>query len=184
MKASLSIPGLIVACLGLSQAAEKPESGKGKSIFASPDGKFAVRFEPEEDHMTTVNLIDAKSGKILIEIDSLGHPWINDSSALWSPDSKRLAFMSGSRRGGWTTLYVRKGDTFEAVPMPELIYAKIKGGSEGAKTVLAERVPLRWTKPNVLLLENNVEDDQGGAATSRMLLTFDENNRIKVTRAK
>jgi len=176
------LPGLMMVCPGRVNAAEPTE--KGRSVFASPDGKYAVRFEPEEDHMTTVNLIEVKSGRIVLELGSIGRPWIKESAAFWSPDSQRLAFMSGTRRGGWTTLYVRKGGSFEEVPMPELIHAKIKGESEGAKTVLAARVPIRWTKPNVLLLENNVENDQGGEATSRMLLTFDQSNGVKVTRAK
>jgi hypothetical protein len=179
--ALLLLSGLVVICPGLGHAAEATEKGRN---FESPDGKYAVRFDPEEDNMTAVKLIEVKSGRILLELDSLGRPWIKESAAFWSPDSQRLAFMSGSRRGGWTTLYARKGDAFEEVPMPELIYAKIKGALEGAKTVLAARVPIRWTKPNVLLLENNVEDDQGGEATSRMLLTFDQGNRVKVTRAK
>jgi hypothetical protein len=176
------LSGLVVVCPGLGHAADA--TSKGRSIFAAPDGKYAVRFDPEEDLMTTVTLIEVKSGRIVRELDSIGRPWIKESAAFWSPDSQRLAFMSGSRRGGWTTLYARKGGAFEEVPMPELIYAKIKGASEGAKTVLAARVPIRWTKPNVLLLENNEENDEGGEATSRMLLTFDESNRVKVTRAK
>jgi hypothetical protein len=176
------LSGLEVACPGLGRAAEATE--KGRSIFAAPDGKYAVRFDPEEDNMTTVSLIEVKSGRIVLELGSIGRPWIKESAAFWSPDSQRLAFMSGSRRGGQTTLYARKGGAFEEVPMPESSYARIKGAPEGAKTVLAAQVPIRWTKPNVLLLESNVETDIGGGATSRMLLTFDENNRVKVMRAK
>lgn len=167
----------------LAQQADHDEKNKA-TLFPSPNGKYAVRYEPEEDHMTTVNLIEVTTGNILKELDSLGHPWISESKTVWSPDSQRLALMSGSRRGGWTTLYARKGDTFEEVPMPELIYARIKSRSEGSKTVLAARVPLRGPKPNVLLLENNVDDDQGGAATSRMLLTFDAKNKVTVMRVK
>jgi hypothetical protein len=120
---------------------------------------------------------------VVLKLDSLGHPWINDIKMVWAPDSQRAAFMAGSRRGGWTTLYARKDAAFEEVPMPELIWAKMKG-RPGAKTVLAARVPIRWTKRNVLLLENNVEDDDGNSGTSRMLLTFDEKNRVTVARAK
>ena len=185
MKSSLlTLLAGLAACLYSAAGAKEKELATGKPIFPSPNGMYAVRFEPDEERMITVNLIAVKSGNVLLQLDSLGHPWINESTAVWSPDSKRLAWMSGSRRGGWTTLYVQKADMFEQVPMPELIYARIKGTSEHAKTILAARVPIRWTKPNVLLLENDVEDDEGGSATSRMYLTFDAKNRVTVTRAK
>ena len=116
-------------------------------------------------------------------LDSGGHPWIDDTKAVWALDSQRLALMTGSRRGGWTTLYAKAGATFEEVPMPELIWAKMKGRPD-AKTVLAARVPIRWTKANVLMLRNDVEDDDGNSGTSLMLLTFDQKNHVTVTRAK
>ena len=45
----------------------------------------------------------------------------------------------------WTTLYAMTGAAFAEVPMPELIWVKMKGRAD-AKTVLAARVPIRWTK--------------------------------------
>ena len=120
-----------------------------KPRFVSPDGKYAVMLTPaeppEEPGMTAVNLIEVKTGAVVKALDSAGHPWVDDTKAVWAPDSQRLALMTGSRRGGWTTLYAKAGATFEEVSMPELIWAKMKGRAD-AKTVLAARVPIRWTK--------------------------------------
>lgn len=176
---------LLLAALGglLTSSLRADDARK----FPSPDGRFALRLDapskPDEEALTSVKLVDAKSGAVLLELDSLGHPWIEEIKMVWSPDSHRAAFMSASRRGGWTTLYARLGDTFVEVPMPELIHATIQHRT-GFKTVLAERVPIRWMKPNVLLLENHVEDDAGNSGKSRMLLTFDAENHVTVTKAK
>ena len=45
-------------------------------------------------------------------------------------------------------------------------------------------MPVRGTKANVLMLRNDVEDDDGNSGTSLMLLTFDQKNHVRVTRAK
>ncbi len=170
-----------VLLCGLACSALRAED---KLQFVSPDGKFAVRLDPGTDEgITAINLVEVSSGTVVLELEALGHPWIDEIKLLWAPDSRRAAFMTPGRRGGWTTLYARKGDTFEEVEMPELILANMKS-SPGAKTVLAARVPIRWTKPNVLILENNVENTDGNSGTSRMLLTFDAKNHITVTRAK
>ena len=138
---------------------------------------------PEEPGMTAVNLIEVKRGTVVKALDSVGRPWVDDTKAVWAPDSQRQALMTGSRRGGWTTLHAKAGATFDEVPMPELIWAKMKGRAD-AKTVLAARVPIRWTKANVLMLRNDVEDADGNSGTSLMLLTFDKQNHVTVTRAK
>ena len=172
---------LLCAALHLATGADK------KPRFVSPDGKYAVTLtsaEPQDEPgMTAVNLIEVKTGAVVKALDSVGHPWVDDTKAVWAPDSQRLALMTGSRRGGWTTLYAKAGATFAEVPMPELIWAKMKGRAD-AKTVLAARVPIRWTKANVLMLRNDVEDGGGNSGTSLMLLTFDQKNHVTVTRAK
>jgi hypothetical protein len=175
----------LLLCVLLSGLACSALRAEEKLQFVSPDGKFAVRLEPQADDeaITTINLVEVSSGTVLMELEALGHPWIDEIKLLWAPDSRRAAFLTPGRRGGWTTLYARKGDTFEEVEMPELIHANMKS-PPGAKTVLAARVPIRWTKPNVLILENNVEDTDGNSGTSRMLLTFDAKNHVTVTRAK
>ncbi len=90
----------------------------------------------------------------------------------------------------FSTRYRREGATLVS---PVLSYShrvgvSVTGGyvyrGQRAKTVLAARVPIRWTKANVLMLRNDVEDDDGNSGTSLMLLTFDQKNHVTVTRAK
>ena len=84
-----------------------------KTRFVSPDEKYAVTLTPaeppEEPGMTAVNLIEVKAGAVVKALDPVGHPWIDDTKVVWAPDSQRLALMTGSRRGGWTTLYAKAG---------------------------------------------------------------------------
>jgi len=52
-----------------------------------------------------------------------------------------------------------------------------------AKTVLASDLALRWTKPDVLLMDYSAEDGEGNSARMTIALHFDANNRASVSRA-
>lgn len=134
--------------------------------------------------MTPVSLIDAKSGNVILELNSLGHPFIDHISLLWASDSRRLAFISSNRRGDITTVYVRAGDTFTEVELPEITGGPFIKSPPGAKIVGVSETALRWSKPNVLVIETYEEDDEGNSIRTRRAYTFDAKNYITVTRIK
>lgn len=156
--------------------------------FPSPDGRFAVRLEkegtPDGPGMTTLKLVDRNSGEDVMELDSLGHPHINGVKGYWSPDSQRLALLSPDRRGGWTNLFVRKGDTFEKVDLPEMPPLKVVGHHADSKTTIAARVPLRWTGLRTLLIRHETEDDNGASAKAEVEIRFDAKNKVTAVPAK
>ncbi len=61
---------------------------------------------------------------------------------------------------------------------------KWPGHRAESKTVLAAFSAIRWLKPNVLLLENKVEDDAGKSARVLFELTLDAQNHVTMKRAK
>jgi hypothetical protein len=116
---NLLIVASLAATLGLSITAHAGEIIKDRS----PDGRFALQLSADEDAFE-LGLIDLGTHKELVSLNSLGSPYANHSSLLWSPDSKRVAYTEDSRRGGYTTVYQQKGDGFEEVKLPELPTAK------------------------------------------------------------
>ncbi len=128
-----------------------------------------------------MNLVALPSGKVVAPLEAVGRPWIADVRLVWAPDSRRVAFVRPSRRGDWTSLFVREGAGFKEVQMPELPAMEVRG-SPDAKTVLAARTAVRWIKPNVLLLDHEVEDDNGAGGKMRVAISFDATNKATAAR--
>jgi len=156
--------------------------------FPSPDGRFCVRLEKTEDAdgivMTQVDLVSVKSGEKLCELGTAGNPWAADIRVLWSPDSRRFAYVAPGRRGDWTDIWVLNEKSFKQVFLPEMPsfgYKNLNGGHV-AKTVVASYSAVRWIKPDVLLIDNASENDEGDSARMRFAVHFDENNRMTVTK--
>ncbi len=83
--------GLATALAALAQ-----EGGTQKRpLFVSPDGRFGIRIEKTEDAdgitMKRVDLVEAKSGAKLLELDTAGNQYASGIRLLWSPDSRRFA---------------------------------------------------------------------------------------------
>jgi hypothetical protein len=68
-----------------------------------------------------------------------------------SSDSKRVAYTEDSRRGGYTTVYQPKGDSFEKVKLPELPDCEAK---HVQKVYEASRSAERWLNASTLVLLN------------------------------
>ena len=183
MKRTLHIMLAIATASPLAALAQEDVS-QNRQRFVSPDGRFGIHQSKEEDVdgivMTRVDLVEVKSGTKLCELGTLGNPWAADIRILWSPDSRRLAFVSPSRRGDWTDVWVLKDKIFEQVNLPEMPSLDMKR-DHYAKTVLASYSALRWTKPDVLLLKYSAEDDEGNSAQMQLSWHFDANNRASVS---
>jgi hypothetical protein len=183
MKRTLRIMLAIAIASTLVVLAQQDVS-QTRQRFVSPDGRFGIHQSQEEDidgvGLTRVDLVEVKSGTKLCELGSLGNQWAADIRILWSPDSRRLAFVSPGRRGDWTDVWVLKDKSFEQVGLPEMPPLELKQ-DHFAKTVLASYSALRWTKPDVLLLNYSAEDDEGNSARVQLACHFDANNRARVS---
>ena len=173
--------GLATALAALAQ-----EGGTQKRpLFVSPDGRFGIRIEKTEDAdgitMRRVDLVDAKSGAKLRELDTVGDQYASGIRLLWSPDSRRFALVTPSRRGDWTNVWGLKGENFEQVNLPEMPSPDMKR-DHFAKTVWAPYSAVRWTRPDMLLMDLAAEDDEGNSAKMRVALHFGTDNRATVKR--
>lgn len=90
----------------------------------SPDGKFGVLYTYADDNIEQdgnpqgASLVSLPDRKELIDFYEEG---VNRSmNGSWSPDSRYLAYHSGTRRMAGFTVYERRGNTFTALKMPDL----------------------------------------------------------------
>jgi hypothetical protein len=173
-RVALILAGVISACLfATANAAEKIKS-------RSPNVKFAMRLTEDGSE-----LIEVKSGKVLLELKESGAGWAKDSKLLWSPDSKYFAHFSANRRGGSTTVYRQNGATFEEVELPE--FPDCEKNNAGKVDVSEE--PKRWLNSNTLVLVvregwTDADSDEGRECERTVTIAFDSNGRASVKDVK
>ncbi|HEX8280128.1 MAG TPA: hypothetical protein VF551_02020 [Chthoniobacterales bacterium] len=148
--------------------------------WPSPDKRYAISkiFSDEFDLNTSkverAEVIEQKSGQVLCDLtsDDIGTGADREGAVLWSPDSKRFAYESRdltSYEGNLfstprpppqrkqTAVYQLSGETFARVDLP---LSDVPGRErdtelEGAMLGHDFIQPVRWQKPNVLVLERH-----------------------------
>jgi hypothetical protein len=131
----------------------------------SPGGKFAMlltRAEEgtAEEGTASLTLIEVSSRRVVLNLTAeISNPSADDSSLLWSGDSKRVAFFEANRRGGTTTVYFRNDSGFMEISLPELPSCEVprKRGEGVVKDIESTVEPKRWLKSGVLVLHAYVE---------------------------
>jgi hypothetical protein len=154
----------------------------------SPDGKFALRRADKESAegaggYAEVGIIERSTQKVVLDLDEIGHPYVNSAKLVWSNDSKRVAFFHPSRRGGWTVVYFRNGSAFDEVRLPELPLPKFPRRAPAEvfdKTVGILIEPIRWLKSGSLLLHQEFDQDYSGSAANKIIIGFDAHRRASV----
>ena len=147
--------------------------------WPSPDRRFAIRkvFSDEFDMLTSkverAELIEQQNGQVLLDLtsDDIGTGGDREGEVLWSPDSKRLAYQSSDMtihegnlfdtpqpppRRKQTAVYQLSGDTLARVDLSWSVPGRDSDEElKGAKLGHDYIEPVRWQKPNVLLLERH-----------------------------
>ncbi|MEO7724852.1 MAG: hypothetical protein ABIU29_09240 [Chthoniobacterales bacterium] len=167
------------------------------NAWASPNDLYAIRkvfsdeFELAGSKVERAELIEKKSGRVLCDLtpDDIGTGGEREGEALWSPDSKRVACLSsdltpqegnlsGTPRPAplrkQTAVYQLSGDKFIRV---DLSLDRVPGREnddelKGAILVHEYTEPVRWQKPNVLILRRH-EHYRKSMPTKVDNLTFD-----------
>lgn len=173
----------------------------GEKKFPSPDGKFAFRYAPgepteeTEEETEVFNLIDARTGKVLLEVaksdPDFGPSGRFEMKVLWKPDSKAFAVTATfTKRGSTLLVFVRKGTEFRAVELPELeveITEAAKQGKEFVKTTwINSQTAKRWQKDGSLVLDvETVESGGYGTitATRTVVLGFDKTDKARILKS-
>ena len=148
--------------------------------WPSPDGRYAVRkifsdeFDLTESKVAKAEVIDKESGRALCDLtrDDIGIGPNREGDVVWSPDSKRFAYVSSDLRlpegnlfstprpppqRKQTVVYQLSGESFARI---ETAWSEVPARSEDTElegAILGHDYvePLRWLKPDVLLLEKH-----------------------------
>lgn len=148
--------------------------------WPSPNDLYAIRkvftdeFGLSGSKVETAELIEKKTGRVLCDLtpDDIGTGWDREGEALWSPDSQRVACLSSNlsvQQGNLfgtprpaplrkqTAVYQLAGESFARV---DLSLNEVPGREnddelKGAIPGHEYTEPIRWQKPNVLVLRRH-----------------------------
>lgn len=148
--------------------------------WPSPNGRYAIRkvfsdeFDLGDSKVTRAELIEKESGKVLCDMtaDDIGWGRDREGIVLWSPDSKRFAYSSAwmkqspgkfsdvpppAPKKKQTVVYQLAGESFAKVDLPLGEAPGREKDEELTGAVLGHEYtePIRWAKPNVLILQRH-----------------------------
>ncbi|HST12616.1 MAG TPA: SH3 domain-containing protein [Terriglobales bacterium] len=146
----------------------------------SPNGLYAIRkvftdeLELSGSKVERAELIEKKTGRVLLDLtpDDIGTGAQREGEAFWSPDSKRVACLSSDlteQRGNLfstprpaphrkqTAVYQLSDDSFIRVELPLSEVPGRESDTELERAILGHEYtePIRWQKPNVLVLQRH-----------------------------
>ena len=134
--------------------------------WTSPDGRYSIHktftdpLELSDSKVSHAELIEKATGQTVCDLTNadIGVGDTREGSVLWSPDSKRFAYVASNlRKGKQTTVYQSSGNSFAKVnlrfdqPPGKESDPEIKGAVMGLEFVS----PVRWANANTLILERN-----------------------------
>jgi hypothetical protein len=176
------------ACLvGLTSIGFAEEKTESTVSAVSPDKKFAMRIvhdagfganeEIDSSAIHAIELIALPSKKVVTQLLPEEDVGLNFTGVklLWSPDSKWCAFSHHEPRIGYTQVLRRVGDDFQRAHNATDLLVDVKTVVKGAGSVRNEYVvPKRWTKPGVLLLQQqSILRDEGGEIILQLVARWD-----------
>ena len=148
--------------------------------WPSPNGRYAIRkvfsdeFDLSDSKVTRAELIEKEGGKVLCDMtaDDIGRGRDREGIVLWAPDSKRFAYMSAwmkqlpgkfsdvpppAPKKKQTVVYQLAVESFAKVDLPLGEAPGREKDEELTGAVLGHEYtePIRWAKPDVLILERH-----------------------------
>ncbi len=146
----------------------------------SPDKRYAIRkifsdeFDLRGSKVERAELIDQKTGQVLCDLtrDDIGTGREREGEVLWSPDSKRFAYLSSdltlssgnlfstptpAPQRKQTAVYQLAGETCQRVDLKLDAIPGRETDAELKNAILGHDyiTPIRWAKPNVLILDRH-----------------------------
>ena len=127
--------------------------------WTSPDGRYSIRktftdpLNLSESKVSHAELIEKATGQVLCDLTDadIGVGSAREGNVLWSPDSKRFAYVSSSQ----TTVYQSSGKSFTKINLPldqppgKESDPQIRGAVMYEESV----TPTRWVKADTLIFE-------------------------------
>ena len=170
-------------------------STEAKNIIRdkSPDGEFALEITKEDEGWAAA-IINVKTKQNVVGLD-IYQNFTEDAHLVWSSDSQRVAFFEPDRRGGSTTVYFRKGSSFDEVSLAELDFPDCEektpeqdSNDKFLKGIESTTRPKKWLSSGELLLEQHIESQMESGATracgQTVTIAFDSSHKPSVKSAK
>ena len=159
----------------------------------SPDGQFALEIT-KEDEGSAAAIVNLKTNQNVVGLD-IYQNFAEDAHLVWSKDSQQVAFFEPDRRGGSTTVYFRKGSSFEEVSLSEVDFPDCEEkpseqdtNDKYLKTIEATTSPVKWLSSGELILEQHFQSAMESGATrdcsQTITIAFDSAHRVSVKSAK
>jgi hypothetical protein len=104
---------------------------------------------------------------------------------LWFSDSQRVAYYTPHHHGGYTSVYFRRGSSFEEVQLhniPNLKFPRQAPPDEQTITSISESI--RWLKSGALVLRQEQEKLVAGSAAQKVTIGFDKHGHGSVLKVK
>src|SRR5437763_7301086 len=154
----------------------------------SPDGNFALRIQlpKEAGDQPKVGMINLPTEEAVLELDC--HRCYEGNAKprlLWFSDSQRVAYYTPHPDGGYTSVYFRRGSSFEEVQLPtipNLPFPRRGPPDEQALTSISE--PIRWLKSGALVLHEEQDKLLAGNAAQKVTIGFDKHGHGSVLKVK
>jgi hypothetical protein len=159
----------------------------------SPDGEFALEITKEDEGWAAA-IINVKTNQNVVGLD-IYQNFTEDAHLVWSSDSQRVAFFEPDRRGGSTTVYFRKGSSFDEISLAELDFPDCEekaseqdSNDKFLKAIESTTKPVKWLSSGELLLEQHFESQMESGATRHcgqtVTIAFDSSHKPSVSNAK
>jgi hypothetical protein len=155
----------------------------------SPDGEFALEITKEDEGWAAA-IINVKTNQNVVGLD-IYQNFTEEAHLVWSKDSERVAFFEPDRRGGSTTVYFRRGSSFDEVSLAELDFPDCEdkqreqdSNDKFVKAIESTTKPVRWLASGELILEQHFESEMESGATracgQTITISFDSAHKPSV----
>ena len=122
----------------------------------------------------------------VVELDC--HRCYEDSAKpklLWFSDSQRVAYYTPHHHGGYTSVYFRRGSSFEEVQLPTIPNLKFpRQAPPDEQTITSISESIRWLKSGALVLHQQQEKIVSGSAAQKVTIGFDKHGHGSVLKVK
>jgi YtkA-like len=155
----------------------------------SPDGNFALRIHlPQEaGDQPKVGMINLLTEEAVLELDCPPRCYEGNAKPklLWFSDSQRVAYYTPHHHGGYTSVYFRRGSSFEEVQLPTIPNLKFpRQAPPDEQTITSISESIRWLKSGALVLRQEQEKLVAGSAAQKVTIGFDKHGHGSVLKVK
>ena len=155
----------------------------------SPDGNFALRIQlpKEAGDQPKVGMINLPTEEAVLELDCGPHCYDGNAKPelLWFSDSQRVAYYTPHEHGGYTSVYFRRGSSFEEVQLPTIPNLKFpRQAPPDEQTITSISEPIRWLKSGALVLHQEEDKLLAGSAAQKVTIGFDKHGHGSVLKVK